>query len=327
MPFVKPNRSFCKLKFALLSYNDMSETWTEIAVVTSQASAELVSNTLIELGSQGTVFEDHPDDPNACTIKAYYPQSVNVSELVEHIRGYLGELQQLGEEIGKGAVVVKGVEDVGWSSNWKQYFKPFRVGKRFVIKPSWEKFDRQPSDLVIEIDPGMAFGTGLHASTRLALTLLERQVHKGDRVLDVGTGSGILSIAAARLGASYVLGVDIDAEAIAIARENVRINTLDSSQDSSIHNRIEFVVGSFDTLPNSEQFDCIVMNLRPTIILQLIPYAEVLLQTGGAIIASGILEEEGAEFVQELRSVDFSVQHHLLEDGWSAYVLSHVSKV
>jgi ribosomal protein L11 methyltransferase len=300
----------------------MTETWIEIAVVTSQAAAEVIANRLMELGSQGTVSEDHPDDPNACTIKAYYPQSINESNVLEHIRQYLAELQQLGDDIGSGDISSKSLEPTDWSSDWKQYFKPFRVGNHLVIKPSWEPFDTRDTDLVIEIDPGMAFGTGLHASTRLALRLLERYVHPGDHVLDVGAGSGVLGITAARLGADYVLGVDTDAEALAIARENVRRNALERDPAHPDQPHIELLVGSIDTIPIAGKFDCVVMNIRSNVIVQLMPYVKSLLQTGGAMIISGILEAEGAELIHVLRSFDLRVQDHLVEEDWIAYVLS-----
>ncbi len=302
----------------------MNEKWMEIVIATSKEAAEVISNRLIELGSQGTIFEDHPDDASACLVKAYYPQSIHAGELVEQLQRYFRELEQLGVTIGKGEVLSKWIENIDWSSNWKQYFKPVRVGKHLVIKPPWETFDRQPADIAIDIEPGMAFGTGLHASTRLALALLEHYIRKGDSILDIGVGSGILSIAAARLGADYVLGVDIEAEAVAIARENVQRNASGSDQEPSTRNRIELLVGSIDTLPISGQFECIIMNLRPNIILSLIPYVKAFLQTGGAIILSGILEEEGAELVHDVRFFDIIVQNHLVEEGWIAYVLSEM---
>jgi ribosomal protein L11 methyltransferase len=309
---------------AVLYEQDMDDKWTEIVVVTSKEAANVISNRLIELGSQGTVFEDHPDETTACLVKAYYPQSVSADELVEQLQRYLNELEQLGVNIGNGEILSKWIENIDWSSNWKQYFKAVRVGKHLVIKPPWETFDRCSSDIVIDIEPGMAFGTGLHSSTRLALALLERYLRKGDNILDIGVGSGILSIAAARLGADYVLGVDIDTEAVAIARENVQRNISGSDRDPSIHNRIELLIGSIDTLPISRQFDCIMMNLRPNIIIPLIPYVKAFLQTGGAIITSGILEEEGPEMVHSVRFFDLIVQNHLIEDGWIAYVLSEM---
>jgi ribosomal protein L11 methyltransferase len=300
----------------------MNETWIEIAVVTSPAVAEVIANRLMELGSQGTVSEDHPNDSDVCTIKAYYPQSINVSDLREHIRQYLAELQQLGEDIGRGDVSSKSLEPTDWSLDWKRYFKPFRVGQHLVIKPFWEPFDPEVTDVVIEIDPGMAFGTGLHASTRLVLRLLEQYVHPGDHVLDVGTGSGILGIAAARLGAGYVLGVDTDAEALAIARENVRRNAFERDSAHPGQPHIELLVGSIDTLLIAGKFDWVVMNIRPNVIVQLMPYVKSLLQTGGAMIISGILEAEGAELLHALRSFDLCVQAHLVEEDWIAYVLS-----
>lgn len=299
----------------------MHNTWTEISVVTSQEVADAVSNTLIELGSQGTVFEDFPGDPNACCVKAYYPQLFNEEGLINHIREYLGELEQLGINIGKGQIGWKSLDTTDWSSNWKQYFKPVRAGKHLIIKPSWEPFDKEPSDIVIEIDPGMAFGTGLHASTQLSLTFLERYVKNDSAVLDVGTGSGILSIAAARLGARYVLGVDIDAQAVAIARENVRANACDTQREHPIHNRIELSVGSINTLPISRQFNCIVMNIRPDVIRALISHAKPLLEQEGIIILSGILEEEGSQLVHDLSPHDLFVREQRVEEGWIGYVM------
>jgi ribosomal protein L11 methyltransferase len=274
------------------------------------------------LGSQGTVSEEHPNDPNTYTIKAYYPQSIAKSDVLECIRQYLEELKQLGEDIGREEIRTKSLGPTDWSSDWKRYFKPFRVGEYLVIKPSWEPFDPEVTDLVIEIDPGMAFGTGLHASTRLALRLLERYVHQGDHVLDVGTGSGILGIAVARLGAGYVLGVDTDTEAIAIARENVRRNALELDPAHPGQPYIELLVGSIDTLPIDVKFDCVVMNIRPNVIVQLMPYVKSLLQTGGVMIISGILEAEGAELIYNLAG-GVIVQNSLIEEEWIAYIMSN----
>ena len=303
----------------------MNEQWREIIITTSRLAADAISDKLIELGSQGTVFEDHVTDPERCRIKAYYAQSLDIKPLITQIEEYLEILQANGIPVGKTKIVSEVIESVDWSSNWKQYFKPLRVGEHFVIKPSWESFECQSEDIVVEIDPGMAFGTGLHASTRLMLMLLEHYMRPENMVLDVGVGSGILSIAAAHLGARYVLGVDIDAEAVDIARENVRKNARVSSQQETLEKRIELQVGSLDTLTISRKFDCIMMNIRPNIILPLFSYATAYLQTGGALMISGILEEEGPELINQLKEFDFIVQDHVVEDGWIAYVLSEIS--
>ncbi len=302
----------------------MNEHWREISVIASQGIAELLSDKLIEYGSQGTVFEEIPELPDHCKIIACYPESADIKQLINHLRQYLDNLQQLGETIGQVEIRTGVIDDRDWNAAWKRFFKPIRIGKHLVIKPSWETFEPQCDDLVIELDPGMAFGTGLHASTRLTMTLLEQYMCPGSAVLDVGVGSGILSIAAARLGAQYVLGVDTDEEAVAIARENVLKNSRGNISHKSVKEHIELRVGSIDTLEISQQFDCIVMNIRPNIIVPLVPYAATFLQTGGALIVSGILEEEGADLLHEIRNFEFIEHHHVTEEGWIAYVLSQV---
>ena len=300
----------------------MNKSWKEFSVVASQAIADLVSDKLIEYGAQGTVFETIQDLPDHTKIIAYYPEDIDLDVLIQQIRQYLESLKELGQATGQIDFTSQRIDDRDWSSVWKQYFKPTRIGRHLVIKPSWEPFEKQPSDVVIEIDPGMAFGTGLHASTRLAVTLLEDYIPPDGDVLDVGVGSGILSIAAARLGAKYVLGVDVDAEAIEIARENVYKNFHLSHEDRLKKDCIELRVGSLDSLDISREFECIVMNIRPNIIVPLVPYAETFLQTGGALIVSGILEEEGPDLLHEIRTFGFVTHEHLVEDGWIAYVLS-----
>ena len=252
----------------------MNSMWHEVVVVVSQTAADLLSEKLIELGSQGTVFDDHKDDSNLRKVRAYYPTSVNIEAIIGEITHYLNILQTNDIPVGKVDIRSTLLEDADWNTQWKQFFHPTRVGEHFIIKPSWEDVMAQPDDLIIEIDPGMAFGTGLHASTRLMLRLMEQYLRPGNMVLDVGVGSGILTIAAARLGASYVYSVDIDAEAIGIARENVTRNSHITSQVSALEDRIELEVGSLDTIRVAERFDCILMNIRPNIVLPLIPYAQ-----------------------------------------------------
>jgi ribosomal protein L11 methyltransferase len=302
----------------------MDEQWTEITIVTTHEAADIISDKLHECGFQGTVFEDRDDDLEVCAIKLYYPGHGQEDALHRQVQQCLDEIRQSGVNIGKAEINVAPLNQTDWGSAWKKFFKPLRVGNRLVIKPSWEPFEARPDDIIIEIDPGMAFGTGLHASTRLCLRLLEQHIRPGDTVLDVGVGSGILSIAAARLGAAYVQGVDVDPDAVDIARENIRLNAQTFGPQESFADRVEVLVGSIDTLSMMEKFDCIVMNIRPNIILPLIPYAEAVLQTGGALIISGILEEEGAELIHEVRSFDLLVHNHLEEDGWIAYILSQM---
>ncbi len=313
---MKPNGSYTKP-------DSQPQSWIELSIVTSQEAADALSDRLIEYGSQGAVLEDVPEHPGWSVVKVYYEPAIDMTALQAKIRDYLSELQTLGIECGPGDMTTASIAQEDWSSNWKQYFKPLRVGDHFIIKPSWEPFDAGPDDVLIDIDPGMAFGTGLHESTRLCLQFLERYVHAGYRVLDVGTGSGILSLAAARLGAEWILGLDVDAEAVDIARENVAANA--ARFDESLNQRIQLQVGSLDTIQIAEKVDCIVMNIRPNVILPLIPYAERILQTGGALILAGILEKEGHDLIHEIRhTFDLLVQDHCVEGEWIAYVLSHM---
>ncbi|PIE34888.1 hypothetical protein CSA56_06420 [candidate division KSB3 bacterium] len=304
----------------------MNTSWKELAVVVSQSIAELISDKLIEYGSQGTIFETIEELPDHTKILAYYPEETELDTLILHIQHYAQSLQELGENIGQLQFMSQHIDDRDWKSEWKHYFKPTRIGQHLVIKPSWESFEQQSSDLVIEIDPGMAFGTGLHASTRLAAALLEEYMPQDVDVLDVGVGSGILSIAAACLGAQYVLGVDVDAEAVEIARDNVSKNgRLCEEKFQRKKGCIELQVGSLDSLDISREFECIVMNIRPNIIIPLLPYAETFLRTGGAIIISGILEEEGPDLLHEIRHIGYVAHKQRVEDGWIAYVLSKLS--
>ncbi len=313
---MKPNASYAK--------TDAPQSWIELAVMISQETADALSDHLIGYGSQGVVLEDVPHHPAWTVVKAYYEESVDMAVLKIQVKQYLTELQELGVECGPGEITTTSIAQEDWSSNWKQYFKPLRVGKHFVIKPSWEPFAAEAGDLLIDIDPGMAFGTGLHESTQLCLQLLEQYMPVGSRVLDVGTGSGILSLAAARLGAEWVLGLDVDAEAVEIARENVAVNA--ARFDHSLNQRIQIQVGSLDTIQIAEKFECIVMNIRPNVILPLIPHTEQILQTGGVMILAGILEQEGGDLIHEIHhAYNLLVHDHRVEGEWIAYVLSHMN--
>ncbi|PID56289.1 hypothetical protein CSB45_12220 [candidate division KSB3 bacterium] len=300
----------------------MTEQWTELSVRVSHAAADLVSDKLIEYGSQGTVFEDVQEADGLCRISASYPESVDVAKICRHLQRYFDALQELGVSVNASDIDTSVMLDSDWASSWKTFFTPLRIGKRIVIKPSWEIFDARPFDIVIELDPGMAFGTGLHASTRLSILLLEQYLRSDNSVLDVGTGSGILSLAAAGLGAKYVMGVDVDADAVDIAHENVRKNGRLCSTASSLEHCIDLQVGSIDTLEFSRRFDCILMNIRPTIIMSLLPSVTSCLRPGGSLIVSGILEEEGPDFLHKARACNWTSHHQLTEDGWIAYVLS-----
>lgn len=214
---------------------------------------------------------------------------------------------------------VRAIREEDWANAWKQFYKPLRVGQRVVLKPSWEQFEPLPDDIVIELDPGMAFGTGLHPTTRLCLQALEQIVRPGDAVLDIGTGSGVLSIVATQLGAARVLGTDIDPLAVRVARENLALNHLADDARAAIE------LGS---VPNAvASFQVIVANILAEVLVGLFdgrfgnePLAAPL-APGGHLILSGILEDK-AELV-----LDAAARHGLIyvgrlqESDWVALVV------
>ncbi len=186
-----------------------------------------------------------------------------------------------------------------WAHAWKKFYKPMRIGRRVVLKPSWEEFVGEPDDLIVELDPGMAFGTGLHPTTRLCVAALEATVRPGDQVLDVGTGSGVLSIVAAKLGASAIVATDIDPIAVSVTRENVEINGLTLAPDGLIDVRQESIPSGM-----AGRFQAVVANILAEVIAGLfdssyenVPLAEPLAENG-TMILSGIIEER-AHLVEE----------------------------
>ncbi len=188
---------------------------------------------------------------------------------------------------------IRTVREEDWAHAWKKFYKPMRIGRRVVLKPSWEEFAGSPDDLLVELDPGMAFGTGLHPSTRLCVTALEDYVQPGDRVLDVGTGSGVLTIVAAKLGAQAVVATDIDPIAVQVAAENVALNGLTLAPAGPIDVRKESVPSGM-----AGRFQVIVANILAEVLVGLfegrygnVPLAEPL-APGGYLILAGIIEEK-----------------------------------
>jgi len=225
-------------------------------------------------------------------------------------------LADLFPELAKVSYKQETIEDPDWGEQWKKYFKPLRVGREIVIKPTWERYAPEGGDIVIEIDPGMAFGTGQHASTRMCLEALEEVIAK-DRaikaweVLDVGTGTGILGIACAKLGAEKVLCLDVDKKAVSIARENIQMN--------DVADRVK--AGSRDVTSLEGSFDLIVANLTEKILTKLSPTLVDLLRPRGYLIISGIIIDNRAT-IEESFLVDPLVLHRsLTEKEWICYVL------
>jgi ribosomal protein L11 methyltransferase len=237
----------------------------------------------------------------------------------DRLEGALGELRErlaalraFGLDPGGGELTIRFVEEEDWAEAWKAFYRPLRVGCTLVIKPSWERFEGSAGDRVIELDPGMAFGTGSHPTTQLCLALLEERVGPGDRVLDLGCGSGILALAAARLGVRVALALDVDPIAVAAARENVRANGLAGI--------VQVVEGSTEAAGEAP-YDLVVANILADVIIGLASDLARLVRDDGLLIASGIIADRSADVTAALTAAGFHHEEARTQGEWWALVL------
>ena len=278
------------------------ETWLEVSVKVQHDAEEVTAEILREAGApNGVAIEDpvlyetvrrslpfelcdplpEQTDLSVVTVTAYYPED---EELKVRLRRIEAELTAVEKRIGRfrfGPTLFRKVSETDWSDEWKQYFHVTRVGKHIVVKPSWENYEANAGDVVLELDPGMAFGTGTHPTTCLVLEAMEKIIRPDSTVFDVGTGSGILAMTAAKLGAKDIKAVDIDGVAVRTARENIA--------RAGLADRIEVKQG--DLLHGTEgKADVIVANILADIIILLLPDIPGKLKDGGLFFASGIIE-------------------------------------
>ncbi len=308
--------------------------WIEIAVKTNTAGADMVSEQLMRVGCKGTSIEDsndmvlaekHPTDwdlidpavlaafGDYAVVRGYLPDDASSAERVASLRLTLGGLTEdvLGFDPGPLSVTVVDVREEDWAENWKKYYKPFRVGNRMVVKPVWETYGAAPHDLIIEIDPGMAFGNGTHETTSMCLALLENVVRPGDFVMDVGSGSGILAIAAAKLGADGVFAVDLDPVAVRVAKENIERNGLSD--------RITAQVG--DLLKGVDaKADVVVANIIADAIILLSDAVHKHMKPGGTFISSGIIRDREEDVTGAIAAAGFSIERIERGGEWVAIV-------
>lgn len=219
--------------------------------------------------------------------------------------------QDIPVDMGTLRVVTDVIREQDWANNWKQYYKPVRIGRHIVIKPSWEDFSPRPGDKVIELDPGMAFGTGTHETTALCLEAVERYTRPGAAVLDVGCGSGILSIAAALCGAGEVTAIDIDPVAVKVAKENVERNGVGNIVTCR---EADLLAGE------QKSADLVLANIVADVILRLMPAAYAHTNTGGRFIASGIIDEREGELLESAEKAGFAHVETLSRGSWRAIV-------
>jgi ribosomal protein L11 methyltransferase len=288
-------------------------SWIEARVEVPSALAEPVANFLIESGSPGVVQEKVTGKPGAGRerVIAYFrtPRSFPLQR--KRIRKYLSSLVP---PPGTWSFRWRGLREEKWAEAWKDNFKPLRVTPKMVVKPPWEKYAGKAGELVIEIDPGMAFGTGTHPTTRMCLQALEALIPSfvhPPSVLDFGTGSGILAIAAQRLGARETVAVDIDPEAIRNARKNASANRL--------HGRIDFRLGSGQSLRG--RFGIVAANLLPQELLKSADFLARRVSPAGYLILSGILKKQEKEIASTFAEKGLKIHASKAGRGWICMVL------
>lgn len=304
--------------------------WMEAVVHTTTEGADIVSELLMSAGATGTSIEDRSDVLNAqkpegmwdmldehildnmsedVLVKAYFEDGASTPEALSFVRARLDALRgmELGFDLGSLEITRETVHEQDWAENWKKYYKPFRAGERIVVKPSWEPYEAQMGDLVIEMDPGMAFGTGTHETTFMCMQMLERYVRAGDSCIDVGTGTGILAIAAAMLGARDVLAIDLDEKAVEVAKENIQKNEMQAVVRAQ----------AGDLLKEADEIaDVVVANIIADVICALCGPAKAHVRAGGVFICSGIIKEREEDVQRALKAAGYAVDHRIEKGEW-----------
>ena len=262
--------------------------WARITVTSSNEASEAIANFLFEMDAFGVELKDVSD--STTSLIAYYPLDDRVNIRVKKITAFISKLPTWGIEAHPFKVDLKRVESEEWTEAWKSKFPPQRIGKRLLILPTWHDIPSDKTDILIRLDPGMAFGTGYHPTTRLSLEMLEETIKPHQDIADIGTGSGILAIASVKLGAKHVDAIELDPTAIPIAKTNFAMN--DVAQQISLYQG--------DGLKAvQKRYHIIVGNILTKAILPIIPHCPSRLHTDGHIIFSGILESE-LKIVQEV---------------------------
>lgn len=309
----------------------MDGTWIEVRVITKSEALEPVSGIFYSLDCKGVAIEDPEDilgreqgpltwdfaDINVlehkgkfAVVKAYFAEEDNIEEILGYVNEKLVELKEMGIDLGEAKVEHEKMYEEDWANTWKQYYKPSKVGEKIVVKPIWEEYEQKEGELVVNLDPGMAFGTGTHETTRMCIQALEKYVKEESTVFDVGCGSGILAIAAAKLGAKLAVGVDLDPVAVESSIENVGYNNL---------NNIEILHGNLVEVIDGKS-DIVVANILAEIICILTDDVKRVMKDGGVFITSGIIHDRVNMVCEKLEATGFEVIEKNRDGEWNCIV-------
>jgi len=302
--------------------------WSELCIHTTNEAVEPISNILHEAGASGVVIEDPLElvrerenvfgeiyqlDPNdfpdeGVIVKAYLPVNSFLGETVDGIKELINNLVEYDIDLGANKVTISEVNEEEWATAWKKYYHPVKISEQITIVPTWEEYTPVSSDeKIIELDPGMAFGTGTHPTTILCIQALEKHVKPGMHIIDVGTGSGVLTIAAAKYGAEEILALDLDEVAVNSAKINCKLN--------KVHDKV--TIKQNDLLKGVEfEADIIVANILAEVIVRFTDDVERLLKPGGLFISSGIIKQKRAEVEEAIVNSGLVIDEVVTMEDW-----------
>lgn len=320
-------------QFGIKIIRRQNMTWMEVEITTTPEAEDAVTELFYREGAKGVVVEsganlavlkDDPTvgyiddallgmDPDKCFIRGYFPKTPAFDDLMHRIITEIKRLPEYGLDPGGCELSIREEEEQDWANSWKQFYTPTRIGRAIVIKPTWESYTPEEGDLVVNMDPGMAFGTGTHETTKLCVMALEEAVKPGDTVFDIGCGSGILSIVAACLEARPVIGVDFDPVAVDAATANVALNGLSDAVDIREGNLM-------DVIDPDMKADIIVANILAEVIVVLADTAAAAIKPGGIFITSGIIHDKVAEVVDKLTKTGFDIDRVESMGEWDAVI-------
>lgn len=302
--------------------------WSELCIHTTNEAVEPISNILHEAGASGVVIEDPLElvrerenvfgeiyqlDPNdfpeeGVIVKAYLPVNSFLGETVDGIKELINNLVEYDIDLGANKVTISEVNEEEWATAWKKYYHPVKISEQITIVPTWEEYTPVSSDeKIIELDPGMAFGTGTHPTTILCIQALEKQVKPGMHIIDVGTGSGVLTIAAAKYGAAEILALDLDEVAVNSAKINCKLN--------KVHDKV--TIKQNDLLKEVDvEADIIVANILAEVIVRFTDDVERLLKPGGRFISSGIIKQKRAEVEEAIKNSGLIIEEVMTMEDW-----------
>jgi len=309
--------------------------WYKIEIHIETESVDILTYLLEENGIDSVVIED-PNDPmfdvrykgdwdyseetarqfdsEDTVVKIFVEAEKDINETVGMIEGLLKTISSNGLNIGTGLIKYEIVDDADWKDKWKEYFKPFKIGSHIVIKPSWEVYDEEEGDIIIEMDPGSAFGSGTHETTSMCVKLVEKVITPSDMVYDIGCGTGILGLSAAMLGAKSVIGVDIAEDAIIASKINIEKNNMTDVMDVRLGNLTDVV---------EEKADIVVANIMADIIIMMTDTIQNFIKPEGYYILSGIVEGRQDDVVKVINDKNFEVVDHLNEGEWHAILAQY----